>query len=77
MQVNRTHFEHHGGLDRAGAGGGSVPPAQGQFEEGLGDSRREEQFCREQRHSRELTVSLLNTKMEGQGPVLHSLRSFS
>lgn len=53
------------------------PPAQGWFEEGLGDSRREEWFCREQRHSRELMVLLLTTKVEGRGLVLRSLRSFT
>lgn len=69
------------GLEPAVDGqGGFVPPrppARGCFEEGLGDSRKEEQFYREQRHSRELMVSLFITKMEGRGPVLGSLRSFS
>lgn len=53
------------------------PLAQGWFGEGLGDSRREELFCRKHRCSRELVVLLFTTDVGARGPVPRSLRSFS
>lgn len=47
-------------LEPAGDGWGGF---RAWFEESLADSRREEQFCREQRHSMELRVSLSSTRM--------------
>lgn len=51
-------------LGPAEDGWGGFRPPQGWFEESLVDSRREEQFCREQRHSVELMVSLSSTKVK-------------